>query len=110
MQVHDTRLKIALQIVRHLGNSIRESVLRDAENYFNANENSIWTINENPKMHLSQCHGEVTSKFDTYTPVYSPSKSLNNPRFATKQAKAKNMIPTQLPSKYKKSRVLNYDE
>ena len=108
--MHDTRLKIALQIVRHRGNSIRESVLRDAENYFNGNENSIWTINANSRMHLSQCHSEVTSKLETYTPVRSPSKSPNDPRFATKQAKAKNMIPTQQPSKYKKSRVLNYDE
>ena len=110
MHVHDTRLKIALWIVRHPGNSICNYVLTDAENFFNVNENSMKTSNENSNMHLSQCHGQVASLLETCTPICSPSKSPNDPRYATKQAKAENMIPTQLPSKYNKTRVLNYDE
>ena len=112
MYVHDTRLQLALGIVQHPGNVVHVSVIKHLDNFFNLYKYSLKMKNEEPDVHLSHMATQVASLLETSTstPTRSPSKSPNDPRFTTKQVKVKNMIPFHLPSKYKKTRVLNYDE
>ena len=110
MYVHDTRLQLALGIVRHPGNVVRDSVIKHVDNFFNLYKYSLKMKNEEPNVHLSHMATQVASLLETSTPARGSSKSPNDPRFATKWAKVKNMIPFHLPSKYNKTRVLNYDE
>ena len=56
MYVHDKRLQLALRIIRHPGNAVRDSIIKDVDDYFNVNEYSMKTSNEESNMHLSQCH------------------------------------------------------
>lgn len=108
MYVHDIRLQLAIRLVGHPRNEVRDLVLKDVEDMFAIKMDPLNKEKKNANSkHVSNTLSAVC---ETFPSVRSPSKSPNDPRFATKRAKAKNMIPSTISSKHKKTRVLNYDE
>ncbi|POO00521.1 Ulp1 protease family, C-terminal catalytic domain containing protein [Trema orientale] len=84
----DERLRIALKIIRHLLNTLKDSVTTDVENFILAYRNP-----QSP--HPESANPDVNCKHSTSssTLVQSPTKSPPNKRFFTKKSRKKNMIP-----------------
>ena len=53
MYVYHTRLQLALWIIQHPGNAVRDLVIKDVDDFFNLCEYSLKMKNEEPNVHLS---------------------------------------------------------
>ena len=110
MYVQDIRLQLAIRLVGHPRNEVRDWVLKDVEAMFGNNMDPLKMENKKKNVNSKHVSKTLSAVCETFSSFRSPSKSPNDPRFATKRAKTKNMIPSTISSKHKKTRVLNYDE